>query len=128
MPLAVLGLALAVSALGPVLAQSLLVRGSDSGGFAPLPEPVAAGSNWQPASDPGWSWAPNQPGADRELDRYYRSESGTIGLFLRQYLGPQGEHKLVQTASPWRPYQDRGTWRVSHQATVAFSGAGGEPW
>ena len=122
----VLGLALAASALGPVLAQAL-VRGADTGRFAPLPEPVVARSNWQPASDPGWSWAPNQPGADRELDRYYRSDSGTVGLFLRQYLLAQGEHKLVQTASPWRPYQDRGAWRVSRQGMVSISGADGEP-
>jgi exosortase A len=124
--LVVLGLALAASALGPMLAQAL-VRGSDTGRFAPLPEPVAAQSNWQPASDPGWSWAPNQPGADRELDQYYRSGRGTVGLFLRQYLRAQEEHKLVQTASPWRPYRDRSTWRVSSQAMVSISGADREP-
>ncbi len=111
-PLLVLGLALVASALGPMLAQAL-VRGSDTGRFAPLPAPVAAQSNWQPASDPGWSWAPNQPGADRELDQYYRSERGTVGLFLRQYLLAQEEHKLVQTASPWRPY--RGPERLAGQ-------------
>jgi len=125
-PLVVLGLALVASALGPVLAQSL-VRGSDTDRFAPLPELLAARSNWQPAADPGWSWAPNQPGADRERDQYYRSGAGTVGLFLRQYLLPQGNDKLVQTASPWRPYGDRATWRVSRQAMVSISGADGEP-
>jgi exosortase A len=84
-PLVVLGLALAASALGPMLAQALS-RGPDASRFASLPEPVAAQSNWQPAPDPGWSWAPNQPGADRELDQYYRAGRATVGLFLRQYL------------------------------------------
>ena len=90
-PLVVLGLALAASALGPILAQAL-VRSADTGQVADLPRPLLPQSDWQPAPDPGWSWAPNQPGADRELEQYYKSGEVTVGLFLRQYLGAQEEH------------------------------------
>ena len=125
-PLVVLGLAVTAAVLGPALAQGLQ-RGADKARFAALPELEAVRPDWQPAVDPRWSWAPNQPGADRERDQYYRSETGTVGLFLRQYLRAQGEDKLVQTASPWRPYGDRGTWRVSRQAMVSIADVDREP-
>ena len=63
MPAALL-LVLAVTALGPALAQALL-RGDDTPPGADLQPPVAGGT-WQPAADPGWDWSPQQPGADRE--------------------------------------------------------------
>ncbi|WP_162846161.1 exosortase A [Seongchinamella sediminis] len=124
-PLPVLGLALIVSALGPMLARGLVVD-ADTGTLQPLPSPAITHANWQPAPNPGWSWAPNQPGADRELEQYYRFAGGTIGLFVRQYLGTQEEHELVQTASPWRPYENRSAWRVSRQAGATISAANGK--
>ena len=50
--LLVLGLALAATALGPVLARGL-VRGADDTPSAPLPAPSAAAPGWQATVDPG---------------------------------------------------------------------------
>ncbi len=122
--LLVLGLALATTALGPVLAQGLL-RGADATPSAPLPAPAAAAPAWQSAPDPDWDWAPQQPGSDRELTLYYTSDSGVIGLFLRQYLSVRDGVKLVQTVAPWQP--DNRAWRVSRQDKKAVSVGGRKP-
>lgn len=107
-------LTLGVTALGPALALALL-RGGDAAPSAVLQAPQASGA-WQTAVDPGWGWVPQQPGADREQQTYYRQGEDEVGLFLYQYLRQQGDVELVQTASPWR---DAGkTWRVSDRGSV----------
>jgi exosortase A len=120
----VLGLALAATALGPVLARGL-VRGADDTGSAPLPAPLAVAPGWQSTVDPGWAWAPQQPGADRELTRYYASASGAVGLFLHQYLSVRQGVDLVQTVAPYQP--GIRTWRVSRQHKLAIPVGGPKP-
>jgi exosortase A len=115
--LLVLGLALAATALGPVVARGLSAGAADTAS-APLAAPAAAAPGWRSTVDPGWAWAPQQPGADRELTRYYASASGAVGLFLHQYLSVRQGVELVQTVAPYQP--GIRTWRVSRQDTLAI--------
>ncbi|MEM6579651.1 MAG: exosortase A [Pseudomonadota bacterium] len=123
---AVLLLAIVVTASAPAVDQAMAHNGK-SATYPPIPIPVASQSDWQPAENPNWSWAPNQPGADRSLEQYYNSPVGTVGLFLRQYLGAKDQYKLVQTSSPWRPYNERDVWGVSSVAGQSFSVNGTKP-
>ncbi len=116
-PAMVLLVALAVSALGPALALGLS-RGGEPPVLGPLQSPESAVPGWQQTPDPGWGWAPNQPGADRELVRYYEGDDGVVGLYLHQYLRQQQDVELVQSVSPW--LRDGDAWRVTQQRRAAL--------
>lgn len=98
-----------VTAFGPTLSvsmQSAQVERSYSALQKPSP---AAG--WRTVETPDTGWAPNQAGADRELDVYFTDGAGPwTGLLLRQYLHQAQGIELVQAERPWRADADQ--WRV----------------
>lgn len=118
----VLLIALVAAALGPTLLWSMS-RTATPADLAELSEPVAV-APWQHAGEPGWGWLPNQSGADRELERYYRNDDdGMVGVFLYQYLSQEQGVELVDGAQPWR--LDRSSWTVRGQTSVNVALDGG---
>lgn len=75
---------------------------------------------WQAVDREDWNWRPAQPGADRELDQVYVTDSlpepATVGLYLRQYLQQRQGVELVDNTNPWRP--DRSVWRVMEERST----------
>lgn len=78
--------------------------------------PSTLGS-WQAVDSEGWTWHPEQPGADRELDQVYVSgtspEPATVQIHLSQYLQQRQGAELVSGISPWPP--DSRAWQVVDQ-------------
>ncbi len=110
---AVVVLALAVSAIGPVAVAALL-RAEQPHAFAAITEPVPA-SGWS-AANPDWAWLPRHADADRTLAAHYTDASDVVGLYLHQHLQQQPGLELVQTGEPWRP--DADSWRVLSRTSV----------
>lgn len=121
--LAVLVLALAVSALGPTAAAALQ-RGEERREVAALAEPSPA-SGWNTAATPGWGWLPRHADADRTLAAYYENTGGVVGLYLYQHLQQQHGAELVQPAEPW--LEDPDNWRVRTRAQVPVMLGGDAP-
>lgn len=113
----ILLIALVVAALGPTLLWAMS-RADTSVDLAELQAPLATGS-WQAATDPDWGWAPNQLGADRELEHYYRKDEDQVGLFLSQYLSQEQGVELVDGAQPWRT--GRTGWHVRNRDSLSIT-------
>lgn len=117
----VLLIALVAAALGPALLWSMS-RAAAPANLAKL-SPPAAMASWESTGETGWEWLPNQAGADRELEQYYRSGDDIVGVFLYQYLSQEQGVELVDGAQPWR--LDRSRWNVRGQTSVDVALAGG---
>tara|TARA_R110002110_G_scaffold76898_2_gene202299 strand:+ start:9926 stop:11497 length:1572 start_codon:yes stop_codon:yes gene_type:complete len=120
---AVMVLALVVSALGPAAAAALL-RGEEPRTAAALAEPAPA-SDWNTAATPGWDWLPRHADADRTLAAYYENAAGLVGLYLHQHLRQSPGAELVQSGEPWVPNPDN--WRVQARARVPVLLGGAAP-
>lgn len=107
-------LALLCAACWPVLSYAMS-RDADPVTGSTLVVASELGS-WESVDDDGWRWRPSQSGADRELDRVYRTQSGDestrVGVHLRQYLQQEQGTELVDTSlNPWR--LESGNWQVA---------------
>lgn len=98
------------------MAAFAMSRGNDSIDPLPLALPMAQ-TTWQLADVENWRWQPPQPGADRQLDQVYTTDTAgsaaSVSLHLRQYLQQEQGSELVETFNSWRP--QGAVWRVADQ-------------
>jgi exosortase A len=85
--------ALAVSAIGPVLAWAT-AQGSGGEGIAGLQAP-ALGERWTPTEANLWDWRPNVVGADGQVYQFYRGPVGPVGLYIGVYGSQREGAELV---------------------------------
>jgi exosortase A len=102
-------LTLLCAACWPVLAAAMNRSGDPVESIA-LSMPPGQ-SPWQAVDLMDTRWRPLQPGADRELDQVYATQSGvdvmTVGLHLRQYLQQEEGTELVDSSiNAWRSESD----------------------
>lgn len=120
--LPVLLVALVTGALGPTLLWSMS-RTAAPTDLAELIAPAAV-EPWRSANEAGWGWLPNQSGADRELEHYYRGGDELVGVFLYQYLTQKQGVELVDGAQPWRTRHSE--WRIDERSNLNVEFDGGD--
>jgi len=105
-------LALAVSALGPLIASSLASLPAREVNSNITPPPAVAG--WRQTPENAWTWRPVNAPADRELVQFYQRGEQIVALYINQYFDQSQGSELEGGG---RKFFDRDlNWKIATQS------------